>query len=277
LRQELTRALGVAAPGRRPSPHVRVAEAGQAPDPVLRVTTGTDGRVRIIGAGVPVCPPADPGLLATVRDLEHVARWTRIHTLDNPGSALAGAVTVDVVPARPGERVLPDDGRAACTEPVRLTYERTAGRWTPPSVFVRLTSTHPDRLYCTLLDLTDTYLVHAELFPGEHLAGRWTTAAAAGRPIRFALPPGRPAGPGASATDWLMLLVSESPFSTEPFALPRLGEPERPVHRSAAFGTVLEQLGMVANHREATVSAPVAADWAVSVLRVDTVVPDGPC
>jgi caspase domain-containing protein len=237
----LVRALGS-------SPYVRVVAA----DPMLRVRAPSDDHIQISGGdGVPV---EERGIREAVADLEHIARWTQLRTLGNPGSALHDAVRLEVVPARPGEQYLPDDGRPAYPgRTLHLTYSSTGAA---PSVFVRMVNTTDLDLYCVLLNLTDTYRVHADLFPGEHLAAHRTTAAAKGRPIRLMLPPDRPAGPGATVTDWLLLLVTEEPFNAGHLTLPRLREASR------------------GSHSAHPASGP-AAGWAVSTVELITSIPRG--
>ena len=281
LVDRLTRAIAVAGPGGGPSPHVRVVPAhGHAADrPDLWVTARRGRPLQIVSVdGVPLAGPVaadDSGLRQTVDDLEHMARWLHIRNLDNPGSTLADGVRLEVVPAAPGERVLPDDRRPDLGPgPITTSYTRTGHGWEPPSIFVRLANTTDRRLFCVLLDLTDTHRIHAALFPGEHIAAKRTTAAANGRPIRLTLPADRPIVPGARVTDWFMLLVAEEPFSAEPLQLPRLRQKAEPGSRGpAAFTGIPARLGLAASRRDADSAPATATDWAVTVVEVSTTVP----
>ncbi|MBE1484392.1 caspase family protein [Plantactinospora soyae] len=277
----LTDAIAVAAPGGGPSPHVRVVSARElaGDGPGLRVTVRHGGPLQITSLdGVPLATPVaadEAGIRQTVQDLEHVARWLHIRNLDNPGSALRDAVRLEVLPAAPGERILADDQRPDLGPgPITAAYTRTADGWEPPSIFIRLTNTTDHRLYCVLLDLTDTHRIHAALFPGEHIAAHWTTAAGNGRPIRLTLPRGRTLEPGARVSDWFMLVVAEEPFSAEPFQLPRLREKAEPGKRGvAAFTGIPDRLGLAAARRDAETAPATGTDWAVTVVEVTTTVP----
>jgi caspase domain-containing protein len=281
LAARLAAAIAAAGPGGRPSPHVEVVTDAQlATDrPGLRVLAPPGGPLTITspdGARLAGPLPADvPGLRRTVDRLEHIARWLHVRNLDNPGSALPGAVRLDLLPARPGETLLSDDDRPDLGPgPVKLDYRRTATGWEPPSIFLRLTNTGNRRLYCAVLDLTDTHRIHAGLFPGEHLAAGWSAAAAHGRPIRLSLPPGRPVRPGARVTDWFLLLVAETPFAAETLVLPRLDEPEEQGRRTAAaLHSVPGLLGLAASRRDAEAGPVTAADWTSAVVEVETTVP----
>jgi hypothetical protein len=146
----------------------------------------------------------------------------------------------------------------------------------PPAIFIRLHNTTDRKLFCVLLDLTDRYRMHANLFPGEHIEGRWTAEAGNGGSITMTLPPERPIEPGSSVTDWLVLLVAEEPFSSAPFSLPRLREMPRSTAREARPGItgVLDRLGLLAVQRDLDPAPPpVPLDWAVKVVELTTRVP----
>lgn len=245
--------------------------------PHLRVTSGADLRVRVEDGLVTIAGtdreqladplPATGGWAArTAAELDHIARWRHVRDLRNPGSTLRDAIRLEIVPAGGGPDLAPG--------PIHLAYTGGPGEWIPPAVTVRLANTTDRRLYCVLLNLTDTFRIHARLFPGEHIAPQWTAAAAAGRPIIMSLPPGRPIERGARVTDRLMLLVAEEEFSAEPFALPRLRDPNPPAKRAAAALTgILDRIGSDVTRRDADMDEPAATDWAVQIVEIVTTVP----
>lgn len=275
-------AIGAAAPGARPSPYLRLVDrVERAVAPELVVTSPSAGTVEITDAtGVRLAPAVSDldsaGAGAVVRDLEHIARWRRVKALGNPRSRLAGAVRVEVVDPLPSERFPPmeqpplvpgDDGV------LRLEYRRGPGGWLAPTAFIRLRNDADQKLYCVLLDLTDRYRMHTGLLPGTFIGPHQRAAAAEGELVEFSLPPDRAVRPGASVRDWLLLLVAEDEFSSLPFRLPRLREP-MPARPRAAFGGVLDRLGMLAMYRDADRPASAVNDWTTSVLPVVTRVPD---
>lgn len=276
----LAAAVRAASPGRVPSPHIRIIPAADvtAAGLLLRVDA-TDGRtIRATSSDhEPLAPPVDDddrGIAQTVADLEHVARWLQIRNLANPGSRLRDAVRLEVVRAEPDERVPPRDRTPEPPGNVAFDYARIGNTWTPPSIFIRLHNTSGRRLFCALADLTDRYRLHVNLFPGEYIAANWT-ALAGGGPVTLSLPPERPVEPGASGKDWLMLLVAEEPFSSDPFALPRLRDTARGVGRGPSRGItgVLDRLGFVATRRDVDPTPDIALDWATHVVEITTSVP----
>lgn len=259
----LTAAVETAGPGGGPSPHIRVAPAdgglalrvGSAED-ALQIT-GIDGKPLAALVGTD-----GSGIGQTVRDLEHIARWLQVRNLESASPALEEAVQIQLVPAPEGGLI--------------LHYADQDGTWVPPVVSIRLHNTTDRKLYCVLLDLTDRYRMHANLFPGAFIKADWSTPAGNGGPIKFSLPPGRKVRPGASGTDWLILLVAEEPFNSDPFSLPRLGEPPQSEARGPRAGItgVLDRLGLLAVKRDADVVAPAPAlGWAIKVVELTTRVP----
>ena len=277
-------ALRTAGPGGGPSPDVRTA----APDdsvtgPRLCITAPLrDGRpvFRVLRAdGSPAAPDVpghDPASAARVVAVaEHVARWETLLRLDNPLSRLAGAVRVEIVAADPDGG--PVDGRPplrpADDGRIRLVYRRVGETWVAPQVVVRLHNDASRPLWCTLVDLTDRYRAHTRLFPCARVAAGGVAAAAEGRPIPVTLPRGRPVAPGASARDWLKLIVTEEPATGLSFELPALGEPvtrgaldPRAVAARLRRGAPTREMGVEDDH-------VAGGDWASVVLPVVTMVP----
>ncbi len=277
----LTKAVGVATLG-RPSPHVRIILGADEPAArlLLRVHRTDDGTsLQVTSADhEPLAPSVgtdDPGVRQTVRDLEHIARWLQVRNLTNPGSALEHAVVLDVLPPLQGGNRPPQHQEPLPAGNLELAYTWTGTEWKPPSVFVRLRNTTARALFCVLLDLTDRHRMHADLFPGAHVAANWTADVGSGQPITLSLPPGRPVEPGASGTDWLVLLVAEAPFSSDPFSLPRLREAPRDPVRGSRHGItgVLDRLGLLAVRRDCDPAPSPALDWSVTVREITTRVP----
>ena len=276
----LARSIQTAGPTGGPSPHIRIIAPADAPAAGLRlaVRPAADHRTLQVTSidGEPLAPPVpadEHGLEQTVRDLEHIARWLQVRNLQSASPALEEAVRIELVPA-PSDGMRPAHDRPPVDD-LTFAYTRTDAGWEPPSVFVRLRNTSDRKLYCVLLNLTDRYRMHPHLFPGEYVAGQWVAEAGNGAPIVLTLPPDRPVEPGASVVDWLVLLVAEEPFSSDPFWLPRLRELPRPATRGGRGGItgVLDRLGLLAVQRDLEPAAPVASDWAVKVVEITTRVP----
>jgi hypothetical protein len=243
---------------------------------LLRVRQADDGRtVQVTSPTTSRWLPRSTPTATAVHELEHIARWLQVRNLSNPTSALEGAVRIEFLPAAAGGQRPPRDSEPLPAGNLVFTYVRSGTGWEPPSVFLRLRNTTDRRLFCVLLGLTDRHRIHADLLPGEYVAGRWTAEVGRGGPVTLALPLDRPVEPGASVTDWL-LLVAEEPFNSDLFALPRLGEVSGRSHRGGRRGIsgVLDRLGLLAVKRDAIPEPTVALDWAVEVVEITTRVPE---
>ncbi|MFF5079140.1 caspase domain-containing protein [Actinoplanes sp. NPDC000266] len=248
------------------SPFLRPAHPDGREVPDLRFCPLPDGGIRILGSGgLPVA--ADfRGANEAVRAGEHIARWRRVGALENPGSPLAGAVRLEIVARMPGDTTAPLHRLPLRPGPegvIQLDYERRDGMWAAPTAFIRLHNTTGRSLYCVLLNLTESYRVHATLFPGAFVGAGRAGAALNGRPVRFSLPTGTPASPGAQVHDRLKLIVAEDEFGARPFE-------QGPLDDLTRRGV----LPRVAMTRDAGAADPDDAyDWTTTSLTVVTAVP----
>ncbi|MEU8376084.1 caspase family protein [Micromonospora sp. NPDC048894] len=225
--------------------------------------------------GSPMAPDVrghgEQSIRTVVAWMEHIARWTQLKELANPWSSLVGAVRMEIVLARPGITIAPQEDPPIPTEEngeLTLTYDRTRDGWQPPQVFIRLRNTTNRRLWCVLLNLTDRYRSHASLFPGDFVGPMGMAAAAEGQRIPVVLPTGRPVGPGATSTDWCKLIVADREVNPTALELPALGEPTPRGRRSPS---IAEFLGWEPT-RDMTVANGVG-DWTTSIVPVVTRVP----
>ncbi|XVU23519.1 caspase family protein [Actinoplanes sp. CA-054009] len=248
------------------SPFLRLADPGRNEVPDLRFRSRPDGGIRILGrGGLPVAADIRDATEA-VRCGEHIARWRQVGALENPGSPLAGAVRLEIVARTPGDTSAPPHRLPLRPGPdglIRLEYEQRDGSWAAPTAFIRLHNTTGRPLYCVLLNLTETYRVHATLFPGAFVGAARPGAALNGRPVRFSLPKGTPPAPGAQVHDRLKLIVAEDEFGAHPFEQGPLDDLTR---RGA--------LPPVTMTRDAGAADPDDAyDWTTTSLTVVTAVP----
>jgi hypothetical protein len=276
-------ALAKIAPGDLPSPHLRRLDPdGPTELPDLRVLAVEPGVVEVRAADRTSVVLARSGVwtegdaAGVVADLEHVARWRQIKALANPASRLGGAVRIDVLAADTRDHRRPIDGRPLRPDvagAIVLDYRPSSDGWVAPTVLIKLRNTIPVDLFCVLLDLTDQYKIHSQLFDGQIVAGRYAAPAARGAPIVMSLPRDRAVRPGAVAQDWLMLLVSERPFQVRPFALPALGEHDADSRTRGALDGVLDRLGASIMDRAGRAAGGPAHDWATSTISLVTRVP----
>lgn len=230
-------ALRGAGPGAGPTLYVEEAPAGTAELAVEALpASGAEGaRYRILRSAErrPVVADLDGFTEASARELvarlEHIARWTRLAQLRNPGSRLAAdAVEMRVFahdPDRPDalEELSADAG-------LTLSYATGEdGEAREPSIKISLRNASNERLHCVLLDLTETYGVGLDLIPagsvqldpGQEL---WVWG---NDPIPVTIPQGLHDKGYVELKDILKLIVSTEPLDPTALAEADLEEPTR--------------------------------------------------
>jgi hypothetical protein len=222
-------------------------------------------------------PPTQEGAATLVRRMEHLARWHLIKRLDNPGSAITNKVTIDIVPAEPGETHPPRRGeRAPLTALadglIHLAYRQTGTGWEHPYVWIYLNNDSQRNLYCTLLDLTDRYRCHSKLFPGTLIPAGATTIAFDGRPVDVSIPQQRLSHKDAEVRDWLKLIASELRFAPEGYDLPNLDGvlATRSATRGTQTRTVLDRLADRVVTRDAGDEIAQAPEWTTTLVTLLT-------
>jgi len=263
---------------------------GGGPSPHVRLVGGADSELVVCSAAPRRLTITDrdrtrlrDGLAAdddgrVVAELEHIARWRQVKNLHNPVSRLHDAMSVEIVEPLPGEWTAPRDRpavRPGDDGAFRLAYHREGGKWTAPSRFIRLRNNTKTSLYCIVLDLTDRFRIHAELFRGAQIAAGAVAPVAQGRLVEFSLPLGRRAEPGAQVRDWLMVIAAEDEIVASPFELPPIGEATLGTTTRGPLGLqgIVEQLGWRAVTRDLRPTAPATAgDWWTMIVPVITAV-----
>ncbi|MGW5070984.1 hypothetical protein ACWEQJ_33780, partial [Streptomyces cyaneofuscatus] len=276
MREQLTGSAHVREGGPDPGPHGDRFHV-LCPSPV----PGQGSRFVIARPdGTSLAPPVAAtreGAVATVRRLEHLARWHLIKRLDNPGSALSHGVGIEIVPAVAGETTPPARGTRPPLVPasdgrIHLHYRKAGSAWQRPYVWIYLDNASPRDLYCTLLDLTDRYRCHSRLYPGALLPAGSTTVAFDGRPVDISLPRDRLGTPGSEVTDWLKLIASEQRLAPGSFELPALDGvlPAGSAGRDISRRGILGRLGDPVATRDAGELEEEGPDWTTTLVTLRT-------
>ena len=92
-----------------------------------------------------------------LRYLEHIVRWTNILELSNPLNSRIRDNSIEM-------QIITPDGKEIHAPSVCLEYRMEAGLWKQPAFCIKLKNNSSKELYCTLLDLTETYGVFANFF-----------------------------------------------------------------------------------------------------------------
>ncbi|WKV75389.1 caspase family protein [Streptomyces sp. PCS3-D2] len=224
----------------------------------------TDGVARVTGGSrpLPSLPLRDDGDVAgVVNALSHLAHWHRVRALANPDPTLSELVRVRVEPILGAQRL------SATGE---LVHEYTPDGQ-PPQARITIHNTADRRLWCTLLDLTDSHGISHGLYEGDFVAPGHTAYALRGAPVLLYLPEGRLVQPGAYVQDWLKVIVSENEFDLEPLLLPAWSTENAGRSTRGASAPLLRVGGSAADRDLGGSSA--AGRWGTSTLALRTEVP----
>ncbi|WP_405660577.1 caspase domain-containing protein [Streptomyces sp. RK9] len=280
LEADFRNALATSGPGNGPSPLLRLTNT---PADLHFHVEPRDGLAHVLRRdGTPFTAPlplAGPGDVPRLVDcLSHLTRWHQIRDLAPRPSVLDNLVQVEIAPwgAPPGQVLVPDgSGEIVCA------YGPEGAEPREPWVSIRLHNRSPGRtLWCLLLDLTDSYGSHSALFPGRFIGPGRTGHALDGDPVQLYLPASRPAVPGASARDWLKLVVAEGELNTVPFHLPAWDADRSGARDDAVgFGTGALRLdppeAAVGSRDLGGVAPGSPGRWTARTISLRTVVPEG--
>ncbi|MEU8773573.1 caspase family protein [Streptomyces sp. NPDC048606] len=226
--------------------------------------TVADGAARVTG-GVRPLPPlplrGDGDVAGVVNALSHLAHWHRVRTLANPDPLLSELVHLRVEPLLGAQHV------SATGE---LTHEYTP-QGQPPQVRITIHNASDRKLWCTLLDLTDSHGISNGLYPGDFVAPGHTAYARRSAPTVLYLPGDRPVRPGAYVQDWLKLIVCETEFDLDPLLLPAWSTDNAGRATRGASAPLL-RLDALAIDRDLG-GPPAAGEWGTSMLALRAVVP----
>jgi hypothetical protein len=100
-----------------------------------------------------------------IKNLEHIARWTAAIELEGLPSSRIPENAVKMQFYYP-------DGIEITDFPLNLTYQYQNGQWKAPKLRLKLTNTSEERLFCTVLNLTEKYAISAPFFQGNN-KGVW--------------------------------------------------------------------------------------------------------
>jgi len=216
------------------------------------------------------------GIVRTVARLEHLARWYQLKDLENSDPSLNGKIEIEVVEANPHEDASVAEHRPPLRPDrdgvLRLAYRKQDGAWQKPLVFVRVRNKSSKDLYCTLLDLSDSFDCTINLMPSELIPAREKRWARTARRIRFELVKEQEQSEGAQqVTDHLKVIAATEAFEHDTYRLPSLdgviarrAEDKGEENRFAAADDNVEERGPAKG-----------ADWTTAMLDVVTTRPAG--
>lgn len=150
----------------------------------------------------------------------HMATWYGIRDRVPVGSTLNGKVQLELVPAIRGETGIPDSRPpfAAPNGIVTLTPDGSGLPW----MQVRIRNTASDRLYVTLLDLSDSF--ESSVVLSDWISANSVAYAFAGRPKTLPIPAWRPPT-FAVGTEYLKIVASLTEFVASRYVMESLLAP----------------------------------------------------
>ncbi len=192
--------------------------------PTITVAVGTDGVTVLGDDGIALenlhFGLGDTDVSALSAACAHMATWYGIRDRVPVGSTLNGKVQIELVPATKGETGIPDSRPpfSAANGVVTLTPDASG----PPWMQVRIRNTAGDRLYVTMLDLSDSFessVVFSDWVPANSVA-----YAFAGRPQKLPIPAWR-APSFTVGTEYLKIVASLTEFVASRYVMESLLAP----------------------------------------------------
>jgi triacylglycerol esterase/lipase EstA (alpha/beta hydrolase family) len=218
---------------------LNTAEGGDSPSLLVRITEGrsnyklialdTGFRIRRSSDDRPLTVDVkgltEESARTALARLEHIARWVRIMELKNtPRQLPTDAVKMDIflVEQDPRTKEVTEKLLDITEEnELRLPYTFAESKWRKPKIRIRLTNTTDQKLFCSLLNLTETYKVWPGMLPngGEwiHPKGPDSTGelwAMSGKNIALEVPDDFWKHGVIEFKDWMKLIVSTEECNT---------------------------------------------------------------
>ena len=164
------------------------------------------------------------GVGALLRACEHLGRWHATRDRTALGSTLNDVVQLELVAAREGEKIVPDDRAALLASPAGAVLLQYAGELAPRVQF-RIRNRSSERLFVVLLDLTNVFSC-TRLF-ADWIPPGGTGFVSGGKVFRLKIP-SWPDERAPMGSDDFKLFVALEEFDAERWNLPDLVGPDVP-------------------------------------------------
>lgn len=212
--------------------------------------------------------------LQVLKRLEHIVRWTDVVELGNPANSQIRANAIEM-------QIVDLDGKEIKTPSICLEYRYEDNHWKQPAFRIKLTNNSQKKLYCALLDLTETYGIFANLFaaggvwlnPGEEA---W---AYGGKPIPTQVLDKFWQQGITEFKDILKLIVSTAEFDVKLMELPDLDLPNGKLRVQVKGFTEVPKsrlnypIKSIQNRHFGLVNQEFLDDWVTSQINIKTIRP----
>ncbi|MBH8577025.1 caspase family protein [Nostocaceae cyanobacterium CENA369] len=206
-----------------------------------------------------------------IKRLEHIARWTTIAQLANTAATQikAGDVKMELITS---ERELLQSNQ------IRLQYQYQDGQWQNPELKLKLTNTTNKPLYCTLINLSDSFSISAPFFEAGsiRLGAGEEGYALDGEELILEVPDEYWKQGITEYKDIIKLIISNQEFDSRLLTQDKLDAP-RPISRNieSANQSSLERLMDRTQNREIRAKSQAVRfdDWYAEEIIITTVRP----
>ncbi|MGK7947188.1 MAG: caspase family protein [Microcystaceae cyanobacterium] len=206
-----------------------------------------------------------------LENLEHIARWTAAVELEGSPN---GRIPENAVKMQ----LCSTDGREILDFPLNLTYKFQNGQWKKPKLRLKLTNTSEERLFCTVLNLTEKYAISAPFFQGNN-KGIWLEPgteiwALNKKDFGMSVPDARWRQGVTEYQDILKLIVSTAEFDATLMSQNGLEEPKLTTKNVPQRNSTLNRLMQRINNRDVEIDEVDEVDeWLTSQITIITTRP----
>jgi pimeloyl-ACP methyl ester carboxylesterase len=159
-----------AGPNQKPSLYVDVVDSPQSAYCTLSADNGQYWITKDNLALVAPIPEQPDGIGYTsdratkaIQQLEHMARWNNILTLESPATSFIKLEQVEMyIEILSGQDVSSSSCQGNLEQ--RVQYTNGDGGWKPPVIQVKLTNNSSRTLYCNVLELSESYGIYLPFF-----------------------------------------------------------------------------------------------------------------
>ncbi|MEG5172819.1 caspase family protein [Microcoleus sp. B3-D7] len=222
----------------------------------------------------------DQNAFEAIVRLEHIARWRNILNLSSPATSSINSddVEMEIILLSGQQESSPEeeDGDIPSSE-MRVEYIYENGEWQAPTLQIKLTNHSNQKLYCNVLDLSESFAIEVPFFECTssiilHPKGTECCTEIASDPMNFQVPDRFFDRGTTEYKDILKLIVSTAEFDASSLEQDGLNPP--PANRAIAESQgTLDRLMQGVHTREAVKATGTYDNWMTKEVAITIVRP----